>query len=70
MNNKCTYVEPDYVLPGWGWCKCHVYNGAWRQFCKECKHSVCITLPADKVTESTRMAAQAQGLTAPREGSR
>lgn len=61
----CEYVESEFVLPGWGCCQCSVYNGAWRQFCKDCGHPVCIELPADKVAESTAMAAMAQGLATP-----
>ena len=62
---ECRYFETDYGLPGWGCCKCNVYNGAWREFCRQCKHPVCITLPADKVAESTAMAAAHQGLAVP-----
>lgn len=66
MNEKaCQYIESEYVMPGWGCCRCHQYNGAWRQFCKGCKHPVCIGMPVDKVAESTAMAARHQGLTIP-----
>ena len=61
----CQYVETDHVMPGWGCCQCALYNGAWRQFCKSCKHPVCVEMPAEKVAESTMMAAQAQGLAVP-----
>lgn len=70
MQVGCQYIESDYVMPGWGCCQCHVYNGAWRQVCKDCKHPVCIELPADKVAESTAMAAQVRGLTTPDQNSR
>lgn len=58
----CIYIESDSVLPGWGCCKCRNYNGAWREKCLACGHQVCIELPADKVAESTEMAAKQQGL--------
>lgn len=63
---SCEYIEMSHVLPGWACCQCNHYNGAWREFCRTCKHRVCIELPADKVAESTKMAAAAQGLSNPR----
>lgn len=33
------------VLPGWGCCKCSIYNGLQRKTCKRCGHVPCITLP-------------------------
>lgn len=64
---QCQYVESEYVLPGWGCCQCHVYNGAWRRVCKACKHPVCIEMSVEKVTESTAMAARHQGRAVPLE---
>lgn len=39
------------LAPGWGCCKCRIYNGDWRPFCKRCEHPYCG--PAAK-KESTR----------------
>lgn len=63
MNNaKCTYIETENILPGWGCCQCSNYNGAWRTECRACGHELCSELPADKVAESTATAAEQQGL--------
>jgi hypothetical protein len=29
------------MLPGWGCCKCRVYNGLQRELCKSCGHNCC-----------------------------
>jgi hypothetical protein len=33
----CSFVETPNVMPGWGCCRCHVYNGLQRPACKECR---------------------------------
>lgn len=38
----CAYVAiPDSVLPGWGCCRCHIYNGLQRPSCKGCGVTPC-----------------------------
>jgi len=32
----CDYVGIDAALPGWGCCRCHIYNGLHRLRCKSC----------------------------------
>lgn len=35
----CKIVEGSpFVLPGWGCCECHTYNGAQRDACRSCAH--------------------------------
>ncbi len=29
------------LAPGWGCCRCRVYNGMWRWECKHCGHPPC-----------------------------
>lgn len=29
------------VVPGWGCCRCRVYNGLQRKECKRCGHECC-----------------------------
>jgi hypothetical protein len=29
------------ILPGWGCCQCHVYNGYQRSSCRSCGHPHC-----------------------------
>lgn len=33
------------VLPGWGCCECHTYNGLQRDRCKMCGHVCCVEKP-------------------------
>lgn len=38
----CQLVEKSsYVMPGWGCCACHEYNGAQRAECRTCGHPYC-----------------------------
>lgn len=45
MSEVCTLILSKYVLPGWGCCQCHTYNGLQRKACKHCRHKPCIELP-------------------------
>jgi len=38
-------TESKYLLPGWGCCKCHTYNGLQRNECKSCGHACCAEKP-------------------------
>ena len=43
---KCKFVpDSKYVMPGWGCCRCHIYNGLQRDECKNCGHKCCIKKP-------------------------
>jgi hypothetical protein len=43
----CKYVEGTAaVMPGWGCCRCRVYNGLQRSACKSCReqrHEITVT---------------------------
>lgn len=32
----CEFVKGPSVMPGWGCCRCRVYNGMQRTICKSC----------------------------------
>jgi hypothetical protein len=39
---SCELLENlSYVMPGWGCCVCHDYNGAQRTECRTCTHQYC-----------------------------
>lgn len=38
---RCGLVNSEFVIPGWGCCKCHTYNGLQRKQCKRCGHECC-----------------------------
>jgi len=39
---SCKPLEDiPYLAPGWGCCKCNVYNGKQREVCKSCGHKRC-----------------------------
>lgn len=38
---QCIHVRGNHVVPGWGCCKCRVYNGYQRQQCRGCGHEHC-----------------------------
>ena len=38
---KCKHVRSNFVVPGWGCCKCHIYNGYQRDVCRGCGHPPC-----------------------------
>lgn len=33
----CKFIQEPNVMPGWGCCRCKVYNGLQRHGCKACK---------------------------------
>jgi hypothetical protein len=37
----CTHVRGSHVVPGWGCCACHVYNGYQHPNCRNCGHVSC-----------------------------
>lgn len=37
----CRHVRGSQVVPGWGCCKCNVYNGYQREACRNCGHPPC-----------------------------
>lgn len=37
----CTFFNSEFVMPGWGCCRCRVYNGLQRSHCKSCGHERC-----------------------------
>lgn len=39
------FQNDDHVMPGRGCCVCNVYNGAWRDECKECGAPACDDVP-------------------------
>lgn len=44
----CKRVQGRTVAPGWGCCKCRVYNGLGRATCKKCEHPCCGLNPISK----------------------
>ena len=38
LSCKCKKLETLHVAPGWGCCKCRVYNDESRAACKHCGH--------------------------------
>ena len=41
VDSSCKHVRGDFLVPGWGCCKCHVYNGYQRTSCRNCGHGPC-----------------------------
>jgi hypothetical protein len=40
--DRCKRIDNmSNVVPGWGCCKCHVYNNYGRKVCKQCGHIPC-----------------------------
>jgi NTP pyrophosphatase (non-canonical NTP hydrolase) len=37
----CISIQSPHVMPGWGCCKCRVYNNVDRPVCKNCQHPRC-----------------------------
>ena len=39
---RCKRIDNlSHVMPGWGCCRCHVYNSYDRKVCKGCGHVPC-----------------------------
>ena len=39
---RCKRIaETPHLMPGWGCCRCRVYNGLERRSCKNCGHVPC-----------------------------
>lgn len=45
MECTCKFITTDCIVPGWGCCKCKVYNGLQRKECKRCGHVPEVKLP-------------------------
>ena len=52
---KCTKINHPNLQPGFGCCKCKVYNGDQRTHCKNCDHPRCDNIAASdkELAEST-----------------
>jgi hypothetical protein len=46
----CKYLDSPYILPGWGCCNCHLYNGIGRVVCRGCGKPPCTPLAPDDKT--------------------
>lgn len=46
----CNYVDDEHIMPGWGCCKCRVYNNISREQCKHCQQLRCAPLSPDVET--------------------
>jgi hypothetical protein len=51
----CEKIDHPNIMPGWGCCKCRVYNGMQRIECKNCGHVSCIPLDVEDLTEYMSM---------------
>jgi hypothetical protein len=38
---RCGHIRGRDVVPGWGCCSCHAYNGYQRTQCRNCGHLPC-----------------------------
>ena len=50
--------EIKYVMAGWGCCRCRVYNGVWRENCKQCFHLRCIEIPQEVIDRQNTIRAE------------
>mgnify|MGYP001239086435 CR=1 FL=1 len=46
----CQYIDSEYIVPGWGCCQCHLYNGMQRTACRGCGRPPCAPLQPDDQT--------------------
>lgn len=46
----CKYVDSVYIVPGWGCCRCRIYNGMQRTTCRNCGAERCEPLQPDTQT--------------------
>lgn len=37
----CQHVRGNFLVPGWGCCRCRCYNGYQRTNCRNCGHPPC-----------------------------
>lgn len=47
----CKPISSPTILPGWGCCRCHLYNGAQRATCKACGKPPCVPIDRKKLAE-------------------
>jgi hypothetical protein len=50
----CFHVRGTHVVPGWGCCRCRVYNGYQRDNCRACGHPACYLKTGEMGEESKR----------------
>jgi hypothetical protein len=43
-DQMCQHIRSEHIVPGWGCCKCRVYNGYQRAACRSCGHVPCYLL--------------------------
>lgn len=36
---SCRFIHTSHVMPGWGCCRCGLYNGLQRERCRFCGHA-------------------------------
>lgn len=54
--NTCQFIpESQYVMAGWGCCKCRMYNGVWRKECKGCQHPRCVVIDQDVIDRQQKV---------------
>ena len=46
----CQYIDSAYIMPGWGCCRCRIYNGIGRVVCRGCGATPCTPLQPDGQT--------------------
>ncbi|VVB55156.1 Uncharacterised protein [uncultured archaeon] len=49
----CTYIDSEYIAPGYKCCHCGVYNGMQQVECRECRTAPCETIGPDIRTGKT-----------------
>lgn len=47
----CDTVDAQFVMPGWGCCRCRTYNGLQRSNCRHCGEKACDPLKPDLHTK-------------------
>ena len=58
LNNKvCMHVRSLHVIPGWGCCRCRVYNGYHRETCRSCGHPPCYSTDGELGEEARKFKA-------------
>ena len=46
----CKYIDSAFIMPGWGCCRCRLYNGIHRPVCRGCGEAPCAPLTPDNQT--------------------
>ena len=58
---KCKHVRGSCLVPGWGCCKCKVYNGYQRTTCRDCNHTACYETESHEGREAIALRAAGGG---------